>query len=164
MVRRLWHGTKTVARGPIDAVGPGEIARGANLIQSLLEILQRKSRADGLFRVDERGNIDLRATAFMCGVTPAALEERLGERRRETKRAAYALFILGTLAFFGWLFEALNMRMSATRVVSAIEFLPFSLFLFLSAFRFSWFNWQLRTRRLDTAVAYLRTSEPFLPS
>lgn len=164
MVRRLWHGTKTIARGPLDAVDPGEIARGASLIQSLLEILKRKTRADGPFRVDEHGNIDLAATAFVCGVTPAALEERLGSRQRETKRAAYALFILGTLAFFGWLVVALNMRLSAARITSAIEFLPFSLFLFLSAFRFSWFNWQLRMRRLDTAVAYFRTSEPFLPS
>ena len=65
MVRRFWHGTKTVARGPIDAVGPGEIARGASLIQSLLEIVQRKSRADGMFEVDEHGNIDLAATAVV---------------------------------------------------------------------------------------------------
>ena len=164
VVGHLWHGTKSVARGPIDAVGPREIARGASLIRALLEVLQRDSRADGLVRVDEHGHIDLVTTAFMCGVTPAVLEERLSSRRRETKRAAYALFILGTLTFVGWLLEVLNMRMSTARIMSAVEFLPFSLFLFLSAFRYSWFNWQLRTRRLDSAAAYLRTNEPFLPS
>ena len=160
---RLWRGTKTVARGPIDAAAPGEIARGAGLIRSLLELLQHGPDADTRFRVDEAGSIDLNATAFLHGLTPASLEARIHMRREQTKRAAYALFVLGTVGFFGWILEALSMRLSATRVISAIEFLPFALFLYLSAFRCAWLNWQLRTRRSGSALAYLRTTAPFLP-
>ena len=163
MFVRLWRGTKTVARGPIDAAAPGEIARGAELIRSLLELLQHGPDADTRFRVDEAGSIDLNATAFLHGLTPASLEARIHMRRAQTKRAAYALFVLGTVGFFGWILEALSMRLSATRVISAIEFLPFALFLYLSAFRCAWLNWQLRTRRSGSALAYLQTTAPFLP-
>ena len=160
---RLWRGTKTVARGPIDAAGPGEIARGAGLIRSLLELLQHGPETDTRFRVDEAGSIDLNTTAYLHGLTPASLEARIHMRRAQTKRASYALFVLGTVGFFGWILEALNMRLSATRVISAIEFLPFALFLYLLAFKCAWVNWQLRTRRLGSALAYLRTTAPFLP-
>ena len=164
VLRRMWRGTKALTRGPIDAAAPSEIARGASLIRSLLELLQRSPHSEGRFRVDDAGNIDVAATAFSHGITPAKLEERMRVRRRETKRSAYALFGLGVLTFIGWSLEALDMQMSAARILSAIEFLPFCLWFFLLAFKSAWSNYQLRTGRLDTALAYLRTDESFLPS
>ena len=164
VLRRLWRGTKAITRGPVDAAAPSEIARGASLIRSLFELLQRSPRSEERFRLDEAGNIDVVATAFLHGVTPAVLEERMLTRRRETKRAAYALFALGVFTFIGWSIEALTMRMSISRIMSAVEFLPFCLWFMLLAFKSSWTNHQLRTRRLDSALEYLRTTGPFLPS
>ena len=164
VLRRLWRGAKAITRGPVDAAAPSEIARGASLIRSLYELLQRSPRSEERFRLDEAGNIDVVATAFLHGVTPAVLEERMLTRRRETKRAAYALFALGVFTFIGWSIEALTMRMSISRIMSAVEFLPFCLWFMLLAFKSAWTNHQLRTRRLDSALEYLQTTGPFFPS
>ena len=164
VLRRLWRGTKAITRGPIDAAAPSEIARGASLIRSLFQLLQKSPYSEKRFSLDDAGNIDMLATAFQHGITPAALEERMLKRRRETKRAAYALFALGVFTFIGWSIEALTERMSTARIVSAVEFLPFCLWFMLLAFKSSWTNYQLRTRRLDSALDYLRTDDSFLPS
>ena len=160
---RLWRGTKTVARGPIDAVAPSEIARGATLIRSLLKLLQHPPGSAGAIQLAEAGNIDVAASASQQGITLASLQERMRRRRRETRRSAYTLFWLGVIAFVGWSLEALHMQMSAARILSALEFLPFCLFFFLLSFKSAHSNWQLRTGRLGSAIAYLRTEEPFLP-
>ena len=164
VLRQIWRGTKAITRGPIDAAAPSEIARGAGLIRSLFELLQRSPRSEERLYLDEAGDIDMVATAFRHGITPATLEERMLKRRRETKRAAYALFALGVSTFLGWSIEALTMQMSTARMVSAVEFLPFCLWFMLLAFKSAWANYQLRTRRLDSALAYLRTNDSFLPN
>lgn len=164
LLRGLWRGTKAITRGPIDAAAPLEIARGAGLIRSLFELLQRSPRSEERVYLDEAGNIDVVATAFRHGITPATLEERMLKRRKETKRSAYALFALGVATFLGWIIEALTMQMSTARIMSAVEFLPFFLWFMLLAFKSAWVNYQLRTKRLDSALAYLRTNESFLPS
>ena len=93
-----------------------------------------------------------------------ALEQRLRKRRLQTAHAAYATFALGALSLVSWLYAALHMRMSSARIFSALEFLPFCTLFFLLAFKSAWMNWQLRTLRTGSAIAYLRTTEPFLPS
>ena len=49
------------------------------------------------------------------------------------------------------------------RFWAAVQFLPFCAAFFVLAFRNAWANWQLRTRRLAPAGAYLRTAEGFWP-
>jgi hypothetical protein len=73
------------------------------------------------------------------------------------------MFGLGSVSLVLWLNGALHMRMSGARLFSALEFLPFCTLFFLRAFKSAWMNWQLRTRRLGSPVAFLTTTEPFLP-
>jgi hypothetical protein len=46
---------------------------------------------------------------------------------------------------------------------ATLTFLPLCTLFFLLAFKSAWMNWQLRTRRLGSPVAFLTTTEPFLP-
>ena len=163
MVGRIWRGTKMAARGPVEAAATAEITRGASLIGALFKLLQRGPAQDKSVQLDEHGVINVRATAYLLGITPDELEERLQQRQRQTGRAAYALSCLGALSFTCWIYGALQMTMSAARVISAVEFLPFCVLFGLLAFKSSWMNWQLRTRTLGSALAYLRTTDAFLP-
>jgi hypothetical protein len=71
------------------------------------------------------GQIDLMATAFWCGMTEHALLRRFAARRAETARSAYALFMLGSVFLCLWIWEAMHMPFRVSRIISAIEFLPF---------------------------------------
>jgi hypothetical protein len=161
--RRNWRRAKFVAGGPVASVGVKEIAQGARFIDSLVGLLKAGPAADRRLRTNEDGTIDLRATAFSNGISVVELERRLRSRQAQTMRAAYATFGLGSLSLLLWLYGALQMRMSSARFFSALEFLPFCTLFFLLAFQSAWMNWQLRTRRLGSAGAFLRTTDPFLP-
>ena len=163
-MRRHWRRARFVAGGPVASVGVKEIQDGARLIDSLLAVLRACPSPDTRLKTSEGGGIDLRATAFSYGIRVEVLEQRLRERRLQTARAAYTTFALGSLSLVSWLYAALHMRMSSARIFSALEFLPFCTLFFLLAFKSAWINWQLRTLRTGSAVAYLRTTEPFLPS
>jgi hypothetical protein len=161
--RRNWRRAKFVAGGPVASVGVKDISDGARLIDNLLAMLRSGPQADVRLKTNEDRSIDLAATAFLYGISVVELERRLRSRQAQTSRAAYAMFGLGSLSLLLWLYGALQMRMSSARLLSAIEFLPFCTAFFLLAFKSAWMNWQIRTRRLASAGAFLRTTEPFLP-
>jgi hypothetical protein len=163
LFRRTWRRAKFVAGGPVANVGFQEISEGQHFIGGLWSVLRRGSPPDGRLKTDEDGSLDLRATAFSYGISVEALVERLRFRQAQTARAAYAMFGLGSASLVLWLYGALHMRMSSARLFAALEYLPFCTLFFLLAFKSAWLNWQLRTRRLGSAVAFMTTTEPFLP-
>jgi hypothetical protein len=162
-VRRNWRRAKFVAGGPIANVGFQEISEGQRFVGGLWGLLRRGAPADTRLKTDRDGSFDLLATAFSYGMSVEALVERLRFRQGQTARAAYAMFGLGSVSLVLWIYGALHMRMSSARLFSALEFLPFCTLFFLLAFKSAWMNWQLRTRRLGSPVAFLTTTEPFLP-
>jgi hypothetical protein len=162
-LRRSWRGTRFLAGGPIASLGVGEISKGARLIERLFGVVRNGPPADPRLKTTENGQIDLVATALSYGITVEDLTQRLGARQSQTALAAYVLFGLGVALLPLWLYAALHVAMSRARMVAAIEYLPFCAVFFLLAFKSAWMNWQLRIRRLGSAVAYLRTTDPFLP-
>jgi hypothetical protein len=162
-LRRTWRGTRFLAAGPVPSIHVGEISKGAHLIERLFGILRNGPSADTRLKTADGGQIDLAATAFSYGITVDELTRRLRARQSQTALAAYALFGLGVALLLLWLYAALHMAMNRARMFAAIEYLPFCSIFFLLAFKSAWMNWQLRMRRLGSAVAYLRTAEPFLP-
>ena len=163
MLKRTWRRTKFVASGPIANIGLHEISSGARLIGQLTTQVRRGPDPDSRLKSDERGGIDLQATAFSYGISVEELVERMHTRRQQTARSAYALFGLGACFLVVWLWQATHMRLSSARIISAVEFLPFCILFFLVATKSAWMNWQLRTRRLGSLLDYLQTSDPFLP-
>jgi hypothetical protein len=162
-VRRNWRRAKFVAGGPVANVGFQEISEGQHFIGGLWGQLRRGVPAETGLKTDGDGGIDLSATALSYGVSAEVLVERLRFRQAQTARAAYAMFGLGSASLVLWLYGALHIRMSGARLFSALEFLPFCTLFFLLGFKSAWINWQLRTRRLGSPVAFLTTTEPFLP-
>jgi hypothetical protein len=162
-LRRNWRRARFVASGPIASIGVTEISGGARMIDGLLRLLRAGPPPDTRIKTMDGGSIDLEATAFSYGIKVEELEKRLEERRLQTARAAYATFGLGAISLLLWLYTALHMTISSARIFSAIEFLPFCALFFLLAFKSAWMNWQLRALRIGSAVAFLRTTEAFLP-
>ncbi|WP_158746719.1 hypothetical protein [Acidisphaera sp. L21] len=162
-MRRNWRRAKFIAGSPVANVGFQEISEGRRFIGGLWGLLRRGIPTDTRLKSDEDGSIDLLATAFSYGMSVEALVERLRFRQGQTAWAAYAMFGLGSVFLVLWLYGALHIGMSSARLFSALEFLPFCTLFFLLAFKSAWLNWQLRTRRLGSPVAYLKTTEPFLP-
>jgi hypothetical protein len=162
-VRRNWRRAKFVASGPAANVGFHEISEGRRLIGGLWGQLRYGVQRDSRLRTSDDDRIDLPATAFSYGVRLETLMDRLRSRQRQTARTAYGTFGLGCFSLVLWVYGVLHLEMSAARLVSALEFLPFCALLFLLSFKCAWMNWQLRTRRLGSAAVYLTTTEPFLP-
>jgi hypothetical protein len=162
-LRRNWRRARFVAGSPISTVGLPEIGDGRRVIGDLWGLLMRGPVFDGRLKTNADNSIDLRATAFCHGISVEQLIERLRLRQAQTRRASYVLFSLGSVSVLLWLFGALHMAMSRARLFSAAEFLPFCALFFLLAFKSAWMNWQIRRRRLGSVVAFLQTTEPFLP-
>jgi len=162
-VRRNWRRAKFIAGSPLANVGFEEISEGRRFIRQLWCLVKRGAPADTRLKIGGDGSIDLTATASSHSMSVEALAARLRLRQKQTARAAYAMFGLGSVSVVLWLYGALHMWMSSTRLFSALEFLPFCTLFFLLAFRSAHLNWQLRTRRLGSPAAFLTTTEPFLP-
>ena len=145
------------------ALGAPEIAEGAGFITHLLRLVRSSPAGDRRLRVDGEGRVELEATAFLYGMTVEGLLREIAVRRRQTARSAYLSFGVGSIFLLLWLATALHLRMNSARLASAVEFMPFCLLFFLLAFKSAWRNWQLRTHHVGSALAYLTTSEPFLP-
>lgn len=160
----FWRGTKSAAAVPFQAFPKEEVIEAARFIGSLLRLRGEGSQGkQGKFPLDPQGRSDLRALAFLEGMSASQLEASLVRRQRSTARAAYVAFGLGWLCFFGWVWRAYAVPWSATSLVQALEFLPFLIFFFAAAFRCALANFQLRTRRLAGAKEYLLTREAFWP-
>jgi len=163
-LRGFWRGTKSAAAAPFQAFPGEEIVEAARFIGSLVSLRGEGSQGtQGKFPLDARGYFDLRALAFLEGMSVPQLEASLVRRQKSTARAAYVAFGLGWLCFFGWVWRAYAVPWSATSLVQALEFLPFLIFFFAAAFRCALANFQLRTRHLEGAKEYLLTREAFWP-
>jgi hypothetical protein len=161
---RMWRGAKFVMGGPVAAFGPEEVAQGARLIRRLVGDLRRRPAGQMPMVQEDGRTIDLDATARSHAITMEELEERLARRRRETARLAYVTFGLGWLVFGIWICRAVFTVWSSSAIVAAIEFAPFCCAFFVMSFRAALENYQIRTRRLATAIEYLGTSDSFWPS
>ena len=164
MLGRMWRGVKFVMGGPAAAFGAEEVAQGARLIRRLIGDIRHRPAAQVPIVLEDGRTIDLDATARSHAITAEELKERLARRRRETARLAYVTFGLGWLVFGIWICRALFTVWSSSAVIAAIEFAPFCCAFFLMSFRAALENYQIRTRRLATAIEYLGTSGSFWPS
>jgi len=160
-IGRAWRRVSWIGI-PFRSFPRGEIVAGARLIGDLAGAFWR-GVADDRFRLGEDRVFDVRATAFLHGMTEAQLEALLWRRRKETARAAYLAFGLGWLSFGAWVGRAAMMPLTSGQFLPAIEFAPFCLVFFLLAFKSALLNFQIRTRRLASAMEYLRTSDAFWP-
>jgi hypothetical protein len=88
----------------------------------------------------------------------------LAARQRQTARIAYAALALGCLFLAGWIWHALSSPLTATRIASALYFLPFCAVCFLLAFYNALLNFQIRSGRLASWREYLRTPDDFWPT
>jgi hypothetical protein len=107
---------------------------------------------------------DMQATAFSYGVSVHQLEAMLAARRRQTALIAYAALAFGGLFVVGWIWHALSSPWTATRITSALYFLPFCAVFFLMAFYNALLNFQIRSGRLASWREYLATPAGFWPN
>lgn len=163
MIRKTARGVRWLFGGASDWAGIGPIRRGASWIGSLLQPARpAQSERDRVY-VNEDRTLDLTATAFSYGLSEAGLRRRLEERRRQTARIAYGTFILASLFLLGWLRAAWNTPMSLSRLMLAVDYLPFCALFFLLAFYNALLNFQIRAGRRATWREYLLTEHGFLP-
>ncbi len=164
LMKRTWGGVKWFGSIPGRAFPNAEVAEGGRSILRLIATIRGEQRCDSRFRTYEDRSFNIEGTAFLHGMPVWRLETLLARRRRQTALAAYIFFGLGWACFLYWLFKIATTPWSTWRIVPFLEFTPFSLFLFLMAFRTALQNYQIRTRRLVTAGEYLSTSGQFWPS
>lgn len=157
------RGVGWLAAAPLDWIGTRRIGRSASFIRELLSVVRSGQRRDNRFKTQEFGGFDLEATAFSYGLSVAQLEARMATRRRQTARIAYAALALAMFFLATWLWRALASPWTATRLASAIEFLPFCVLFFLVAFYNALLNFQVRTGRTVGWREYLSTDLPFWP-
>lgn len=148
---------------PRATVGWDDIRGGGRLISHLIKIVQQGPRVDPRLRLDTRRQIDVVGTAAAFGHSPSEFQAHMMARREETRRTALGSFVLAWVFLILWAFETLFFSWQGSRLLAALEFLPFCTALFLYAFRSAWLNWQIRTGRLGSAMEYLTTEEPFWP-
>jgi hypothetical protein len=161
---RLWGGTLWIASAPLRLLPREEIVKNADLIRGLIDDVKRGHRRRQTLRVVDDRSFDMAATAFYQGVSVMDLEALLWRRRRSTARAAYIAFGFGWLFFLGWLYRLTHTQWSAGFILTALQFAPFCAVFFLLAFKSALENYQIRTRRLASAMEYLQTNESFWPS
>jgi hypothetical protein len=157
------HSAGRFVATPFVWMGPQRMVRSASFIGDLTGAIRIRSWRDPRFKTGEDGGFDLDATAFSCGLSVMELEARLTQRQRETARVAYATFALTALFLVAWIWRALSSPWTATRIASALEFLPFCALFVLLAFYNSLVNFQIRIRRAASWREYLTTDQPFWP-
>ena len=91
------------------------------------------------------------------------MDERLALRRRQTALTAYIAFAMGWVFVILWLLRLLSLDWTGQRLLTALQFAPFCLVLFLTALKHAHANWQLRTGLLGSAGDYVHSAEPFWP-
>lgn len=161
--RKAIRGTRWLLGSGPDWAGVKSIRRGATLIGDLAHASRAGSQAGERVFVDEDRALDLRATAFSQGMTEDALRRRLKERRQQTARIAYGTFTLACLFLIGWLHAALHTPLTLSRIMLAVDFLPFCGLFFLIAFYNALVNFQIRSGRRANWREYLMTDSGFFP-
>jgi hypothetical protein len=162
-VRKVAGGIGWLFGGPRDWAAVRSISRGFFLIGDLARNARHEPSSPGRVFVREDRALDLEATAFSHGISVAALRARLEARRRETARLAYVMFGLGLLCLAFWLHAALRAPLTSTRLMLAVDFLPFCAVFFLCAFYQALLNYQIRSGRRVWWRAYLMAEDGILP-
>ena len=160
---KFFHATGWLMATPFAWSGAGRIKRGWSLIGDLFGLLRVGPARDNRFKTERNSAFDLQATAFSYGMAVHQLEARLEARRLQTARIAYAALALGGFFLAGWIWHALSSPWTATRLTSALCFLPFCVVSFLLAFYNALLNYQIRSGRLANWRDYLTTPDGFWP-
>jgi hypothetical protein len=160
----LFHGAGWLMATPFAWSGANRIKRGWWLIGDLSELLRARAARDKRVKTAGKSVFDLQATALSYGISVHQLEVRLAARRLQTARMAYAALVLGALFLAGWIWHALFLPWTATRVTSALYFVPFCAVFVLVAFYNALLNFQIRSGRLATWREYLETPDGFWPN
>ena len=159
----IWRGSKLVLGAPLSAFPLGQIIRNGRQIGTLVSDLRQGFRPPRAVPQHRDGKLDKAATAFVYELSEADLDKRLALRRWQTARMAYFAFGLGWMSVAAWMLRLLHLDWAGQRLMAALQFAPFCLAFFLTAFKQAHVNWQLRTGLLGSAGDYLRSAEPFWP-
>ena len=131
----IWRGTKLVLGAPLSAFPLGQIIRNGRQIGSLVSNLHQGPRPPRAVPQHRVGKLDKAATAFFYELSDAELDKRLALRRRQTARMAYFASGLGWVSVAAWLLRLLNLDWAGQRLMAALQFAPFCLAFFLTAFK-----------------------------
>jgi len=154
---------RSVIITPRQAMGWDAVKDGSGYISALWHLLRsRRPIAPGL-SLGRGGTIDLVGTAVLHGVKADALEALLREQQTRTYHRAMGALVFDAVLMFVWLTEMLVFHWNGSRLLAALEFMPFWAFLALVGFRNAWLNWQLRNRRIGSAREFLMQSDTLLP-
>jgi hypothetical protein len=137
--------------------------RVARLQRELDELRSGDRGAQSRVRLDESGEFDLDAMAFLHGQERRTFEGTLAKKRWSTARNAWVFFGLGVMFFVAWLYRLVTMTWTANATVTALQFTPACAVFFLLAFRFALENYQIRQRRKVSVLEFLGTSDGFWP-
>jgi len=159
----LWGTLGFLLGGPIAAFGAKGVAEGARIIGTLAGTIKAGQQPDSRVRVDDERFLDLQATAFLAGTSPAGLEQMLANRRSQSSLATKYYLLGGVCFLLFWFYEALVMPIYAS-LPYVLGLIALCSVFFLSAFHNALINWQIRTRRLGTAREFLNARETWWPS
>jgi hypothetical protein len=135
----------------------------AALRRELDELRSGDRRVGSRVRLDETGEFDLEAMAFLNGQGHRTFEETLASRRRSTARNAWIFLGLGAVFFAAWLYRLVTMTWTMNATLTALQFTPACAVFFLLAFRFALENYQIRERRKVSVLEFLATPNGFWP-
>jgi hypothetical protein len=137
--------------------------RMTRLRRELDDVRSGKRAAQSRVRLDESGEFDVDAMAFLHGQGRRTFKETLESRRRSTARNAWIFLGLGTMFFLAWLYRLLTMTWTVNATLTALQFTPACAVFFLLAFRFGLENYRIRQRRKVGVLEFLGTSDGFWP-
>lgn len=163
VLRRIAAAPRWVGRNAMLLCSADEIGKSARLIGGLAAAIRRSPVEKARLAFAPDGSIDSAASAFLHGRGIGEFEALLRRRQRATAISSYFAFGLGWLFFLAWLYRAATMPWTPLHVISAVEFLPFCAVFFLMAFKSALENYELRMRRLTTALRYLCAADGFWP-
>jgi hypothetical protein len=137
--------------------------RVARLRREMDEVRSGNRTAQSRVRLNDGGEFDLDAMAFLHGQGRRTFEGTLEGRRRSTARNAWIFLGLGAMFFLAWLYGLLTMTWTVNATLTALQFTPACTVFFLLAFRFGLENYQIRQRRKVSVLEFLGTSDGFWP-
>ena len=158
-----WRGAKLVLKAPMAAFPLGQIVRNGLRLGQTVSDLRRGPKPPRAVPQQPDGTLDLAAMAFISGLSEGEMDERLARRRRQTAMAAYIAFAMGWVFVVLWLLRLLSLDWTGQRLLTLLQFAPFCLVFFLTAFKHAHANWQMRTGLLGSAGDYVRSVEPCWP-
>ncbi len=159
----VWRGAKLVLGAPLSAVPLGQIVRNGRQLGQILSDLRQGPKPSRAVPQQPDGRMDTATMTFVYGLSESELGQHLAQRRRQTAVTAYVAFGLGWVFLGAWLLRLLNLDWTGQRLLTALQFGPFCLMFFLTAFKHAHANWQMRTGLLGSAGDYLRSAEAFWP-